>query len=57
MRTPGRFIDLSVALENDVPADPPLLTKPKIAYGGHEQTLPDLLASFPGLTKEELPKR
>jgi kynurenine formamidase len=55
MRMPRRFVDLSVALENDVPADAPLLNKPKIAYVDHEQSLPDLLASFPGLTKEELP--
>jgi hypothetical protein len=31
------------------------LTTPKIAYVDHEQSLPDLLASFPGLNKEELP--
>jgi kynurenine formamidase len=55
MRMPRRFVDLSVPLENDVPADPPLVNKPKIAYVDHEQSLPDLLASFPGLTKEELP--
>jgi hypothetical protein len=31
------------------------LNKPKIAHVDREQPLPDLLVSFPGLTKEELP--
>jgi kynurenine formamidase len=54
MRMPRRFVDLSVPLENDVPADPPFL-KPKITYRDHKKTVPDFLECFPGLTKEELP--
>ena|SRR5579863_2186049 len=48
------LIDLSNALENDVPADPPGLG-PKIEYIGHKQGLPEMLAMFPGLTPDQLP--
>ncbi|MDE3176255.1 MAG: cyclase family protein, partial [Pseudomonadota bacterium] len=48
-----KIIDLSVALENDVPAD--LGPGPAIEYVNHAQGLPTLLAAFPGLKKEDLP--
>lgn len=49
-----RFVDLSVALENDVPADPPGL-EPKISYVGHQAGAAHLAAIFPGLKAEDLP--
>jgi kynurenine formamidase len=49
-----RIIDLSVPLENDVPADPPQMA-PAIRYFGHKDTLPQILPFFPGLKPEDLP--
>lgn len=49
-----RIIDLSVPLANDVPADPPG-NAPKIEYIDHQQSLPGILAFFPGLTADQLP--
>jgi kynurenine formamidase len=50
---PRRIIDLSVPLENGVPAD--LGPGPSIEYINHEQSVPNILSYFPGLTKQELP--
>jgi kynurenine formamidase len=50
---PRRIIDLSVPLENGVPAD--LGPGPSIEYIDHEQSVPNILPLFPGLTKQELP--
>lgn len=49
-----RIVDLSVPLANDVPADPPG-NDPKIEYIDHQQSLPGILAFFPGLTADQLP--
>jgi kynurenine formamidase len=49
-----RFIDLSIPLANDIPADPPIQI-PSIAYFSHKETLPDLLGFFPGLKGGDLP--
>ncbi|WP_029004888.1 cyclase family protein [Azorhizobium doebereinerae] len=49
------FIDISIPLENDVPADPPF-QKVRIAYHAHAETAPQLVASFPGLTVDQLPE-
>jgi kynurenine formamidase len=49
-----RFIDISAALQNDVPADPPGLG-PKIEYIDHERSLAQILPFFPGLRQEDLP--
>ncbi|WP_118184531.1 cyclase family protein [Paraburkholderia phosphatilytica] len=49
-----RFIDLSVALENDVPADPPGL-QPRIRYTGHQDGAGQIAAMFPGLRPDDLP--
>jgi kynurenine formamidase len=49
-----RLVDLSVHLENDVPADPPPM-RPHIKYLSHEETLGHLLPLFPGLQAKELP--
>lgn len=50
----SRIVDLSVALANDVPADPPG-NDPKIEYINHQQSLPGILAYFPGLSADQLP--
>jgi hypothetical protein len=48
------FIDLSVAIENDVPSDPPPLM-PKITYMSHRQTFHQIGSFFPGLAPADLP--
>src|ERR1700692_3791006 len=49
-----RLIDISVPLQNDVPADPPGL-HPTIVYIDHQQGLPRMLQFFEGLKAEDLP--
>jgi len=49
-----RIIDLSIYLENDVISDPPGY-RPKIDYVTHQDSVKELMAFFPGLTKDELP--
>lgn len=49
-----RFVDISISLENDVPADPPGHA-PKIEYVTHESTGADIAAFFPGLKPRDLP--
>jgi kynurenine formamidase len=49
-----RLIDLSVTLENDVPADPALM-KPVIRYTDHRTGFTDFAQLFPGLKQEDLP--
>jgi len=49
-----RLIDISVALENDVIADPAPM-RPKITYRGHGETIGDLQQFFPGLLASDLP--
>ena len=48
-----RLIDISVPLQNDVPADPPG-GHPTIQYIDHQQGLPRMLQFFEGLKAEEL---
>ncbi|WP_407170365.1 cyclase family protein [Bradyrhizobium sp. ORS 111] len=48
------FIDISVPLQNDVPADPPG-GQPVIEYINHQQALPRMLQFFTGLKAEDLP--
>lgn len=49
-----RIIDLSVHLENDVPADPPFM-RPKIRYASHAEGAAEYCQMFPGLKAEQLP--
>ncbi|MDB5546702.1 MAG: putative cyclase, partial [Tardiphaga sp.] len=49
-----RLIDISVPLQNDVPADPPG-NHPTINYIDHQQGLPRMLQFFDGLKAEDLP--
>lgn len=49
-----QFIDLSVALENDVPVDPPGL-EPHIDYVDHQVGAGHLEGIFPGLNRNDLP--
>ncbi len=49
-----RLIDISVPLQNDVPADPPGIN-PAIQYHDHQQSLPRMLGFFAGLKAEDLP--
>ena len=49
-----QLIDISVPLQNDVPADPPG-GHPTIQYIDHQQGLPRMLQFFDGLKAEDLP--
>ena len=49
-----RIVDLSIPLENDVPADPPF-QKVRIAYRAHAATASEIAAAFPGLRPDQLP--
>lgn len=49
-----RMVDLARALENTVYADPPGL-HPQIDYFAHDATAAQILAFFPGVTREQLP--
>ncbi len=49
-----RIVDISVPLQNDVPADPPG-GHPTIEYIDHQQGLPRMLQFFDGLKREDLP--
>jgi len=49
-----RFVDLSIAIEPDLPSDPPMMI-PKIRYMSHEEGADSMRMFFPGLKREDLP--
>ncbi len=49
-----RILDLSVPLENDVKADPPMM-EPRVTYVDHRRTAPQVCSFFPGLSPQDLP--
>ena len=49
-----RFVDLSIAIEPDLPSDPPLMI-PKIDYITHAMGADQMTEFFPGVKKEQLP--
>lgn len=49
-----RYVDLSIAIENGMPSDPPAMI-PNIQYIDHATGLESMLMFFPGLPKEDLP--
>ena len=49
-----RFIDISVAIENDVSSDPPGFG-PQVTYMDHQGTFEQMAPFFPGLKKDDLP--
>lgn len=50
----GRFIDLSVAIEQGLPSDPPVM-RPQIVYIDHALGAESMKIFYPGLTTDDLP--
>jgi len=48
------LIDISVAIEADIPSDPPIML-PEIDYFDHQMTVEQMKPFFPGLEKDQLP--
>lgn len=51
---PRRIVDLSVPLETGIASDPPMAL-PEIDYLDHQATAQQVMAFFPGLTRDQLP--
>lgn len=49
-----RFVDLSIAIEGNLPSDPPMMI-PTIEYINHEMGATQMVDFFPGISKECLP--
>lgn len=54
MMSGKKLIDLSIAIENGLPSDPPMMI-PEIKYNKHEDSVEEMLTFFQGATKEDLP--
>lgn len=51
-----KFVDLSIAIEDGLPSDPPLMI-PKIRYVGHKEGADTMIPFFPGIVPErDLPE-
>lgn len=48
------LIDLSITIQHNDISDSPL-TRPKVTYTNHQESVPEILQIFPGLTRKELP--
>src|SRR5882724_10373255 len=48
------FVDISVTLRDGIASDPPG-SRPHIEYLGHRDTVPGMLAHFPGASPDVLP--
>lgn len=51
---PKRFVDLSIAIESDLPSDPPI-TRPKMDFISHDEGARQMLEAFPGISQTDLP--
>jgi kynurenine formamidase len=49
-----RFVDLSIAIEANLPSDPPMMI-PQIEYIDHTTGAEQMQEFFPGITKDQLP--
>jgi kynurenine formamidase len=49
-----RIVDLSIAIEPDLPSDPPMMI-PQIDYANHERGAEQMKDFYPGVKKEQLP--
>lgn len=49
-----RFVDLSVAIEQSLPSDPPMMI-PRIEYIDHAMGATQMLDFFPGIVRDQLP--
>ncbi|MDA8869886.1 cyclase family protein [Rhizobiaceae bacterium] len=49
-----RFVDISVALDASIIADPPMM-QPQIEYQAHADTAAQVTSFFPGMTNDQLP--
>lgn len=52
---PPRFIDLAIAIENNLPSDPPNMI-PKVTYHDHKVGANVMKLFFPGLNEADLPE-
>ena len=50
-----RFVDLSIAIEADLPSDPPFMV-PKIQYIDHAAGAQQMTEFFPGMRIDQLPR-
>ena len=50
-----RLVDLSIAIEPELPSDPPMMI-PKIDFVDHEMGAEQMMEFFPGIKKEQLPQ-